>query len=169
MTCSPLLLPSSLYLNVMSSITSLLLFSASVFHNKHTRTLSLAVLQIFFWFIDSMIDFCSFCLIIAPSSYVVFWISPFKQNFFWYSCLLLYVQCIEWGHAPTTMSYLWFFNVSSTITPTLTLSNVSLQHYYASNSLHFNLHWTPFLLLIFTYFSMSHTLYNTTSCSYIYL
>ena len=42
-------------------------------------------------------------------------------------------------------------------TPTLTLSNVSLQHYCTLNSLHVKLHWTPLLLLIFIYCSMSHT------------
>ena len=106
MTCSPLFLPSSLYLQVMSFITSLLLCYVSAIHNKHIETLSLSVLQIFFWFTDCMLDYCSFCLTAAPYACVVFWISPFKLHFIWSSCLLSDFQCLEWGHAPTTLSYL---------------------------------------------------------------
>ena len=61
----------------------------------------------------------------------------------------------------------WFFNVSSVVTLTLTLSNVSLQHYCTSNSLHVKLNWTPLLLLIFIYCSMSHTSFASTLNHYI--
>jgi hypothetical protein len=47
-------------------------------------------------------------------------------------------------------------NFSSATTPTLTLSNVSLQHYFTSNSLHVKLHWTPLLIDLHILFHESH-------------
>ena len=52
-------------------------------------------------------------------------------------------------------------------TSTLTLSNVSLQHYCTSNYLHVRLHWTPLHLFIFIYCSMSHTSFSSIINHYI--
>ena len=163
MTCSPLLLPSSLYLQAMSSITSLLLCSISATHNKHIETLSLAVLQIFFWFIDCMLDCCSFCLTVAPSAWLLHLLPVWSFRFLHSNCtssdLHVFFQIFnvlnEVIHQQLFPTF-WFFNVSSTVTPTLTLSNVSLQHYCTSNSLHVKLHWTPLLIDLHILFHESH-------------
>ena len=56
--------------------------------------------------------------------------------------------------------YGFFFTLSLSssyaATPTLTLSNVSLQHYCTSNYLHVKLHWTPLLIDLHTLFHESH-------------
>ena len=52
-------------------------------------------------------------------------------------------------------------------TPTLTLSNVSLQHYCTSYSFHVKLHWTPLLLFIFIYYWLSHTSFSSILNRYI--
>ena len=128
MTCSPLLLPSSLYLQVMSSITSLLLCYVSTVDNKHTKTLSLVVLQISF-------DAQTVCLTVAPSTWLLHLLPVWSSEFLHSNCTSSNLHVFfhifnvlnEVMHQQLYPTF-WFFNDSFAITPTLTLSNVSLQH-----------------------------------------
>ena len=76
---------------------------------------------------------------------------------------------LSFEHLGCCFGFFFTLSLSSSYaaTPTLTLSNVSLQHYCTSNSLHVKLHWTPLLLLIFIYCSMSHTSFASILNHYI--
>ena len=71
-------------------------------------------------------------------------------------------------HPGCYSGFLFTLSLSSSYaaTPTLTLSNVSLQHYDTSNYLHVKLHLT-LLLLIFIYCSTSHTSFSLILNHYI--